>query len=144
MDLDFVSTYLGIDPALRRPHDGREKYLLRKAFADKGYIPEEVLRRKKEAFSDGVSTEEDSRFGIIHRFIESLVSDEDLALAVEKFPHCPPQTKEQYRYRSRFEHHFGPQHTQVIPYYRMPKRVSETIDPSARMLEVYHKKTIQG
>jgi asparagine synthase (glutamine-hydrolysing) len=42
-----------------------EKWWLRKAFDGLGLLPDEVLWRKKEAFSDGISTEEKSWFKII-------------------------------------------------------------------------------
>ena len=52
LDRNFVHFYLRADPALRRPLNGVEKPLLRKAF--EGRLPSEVVWRVKEAFSDGV------------------------------------------------------------------------------------------
>ncbi len=58
----FVDTYLSIDHNLRNPikNERIEKYLLRKSFESLNLIPSEVLWRKKEAFSDGVSNQEKS------------------------------------------------------------------------------------
>ena len=56
----------------RQPRDGCEKYLLRKAFDD-GLLPEEVLWRPKEAFSDGVSSHKKAWFEILQEHIESQV-----------------------------------------------------------------------
>lgn len=42
-----------------------EKSLLRDAFAEDDLLPEEVLYRKKEAFSDGVSSNEKSWYVIL-------------------------------------------------------------------------------
>ena len=42
-----------------------EKYLLRMAFSNTGLLPDEVLWRTKEAFSDGVSSEKKSWFEVI-------------------------------------------------------------------------------
>ena len=57
-DLEFLDYYMAIPPAMRRPRDGVEKYILRKAFD--GFLPDEVLWRPKEAFSDGCSEETES------------------------------------------------------------------------------------
>ena len=52
-----------------------EKYYLRKAFD--GYLPDELLWRRKEAFSDGVSSKKRSWFEVIKEFVESKISDEE-------------------------------------------------------------------
>ena len=133
-DLDFLRFYMAIPPALRRPRDGVEKYLLRKAFD--GVLPPEVLWRPKEAFSDGCSNPEESWYSIIQNFAESQVSDAEFAAA--QHLHCPPQTKEQLYYRRLFEG-FYPERSNVIPHFWMPRWCGEdVIDPSARVLtDVY-------
>ena len=75
-----------------------EKWWLRKAFENTNIIPDEVLWRKKEAFSDGVSGKEKSWFEIIQEYVEDKVTDEELTNASIEFPHCPPKTKEAYYY----------------------------------------------
>ena len=54
-----------------------EKWWLRKAFENDDIIPSEILWRKKEAFSDGVSSKEKSWFQYIQDYINELVSDEE-------------------------------------------------------------------
>ena len=58
LDANFVSTYLSIPANIRNHSENKccEKYLLRRAF-DNGLLPKEVLWRTKEAFSDGVSSQ---------------------------------------------------------------------------------------
>jgi asparagine synthase (glutamine-hydrolysing) len=58
LDKQFVAVALGIATALRRPVKGSqcEKWILRKAFSESGLLPEKILWRTKEAFSDGVSS----------------------------------------------------------------------------------------
>ena len=59
LDREFVDYYLSIPAALRMPKKGEiEKNLLRSAFAktEPSILPECILWRKKEAFSDGVSS----------------------------------------------------------------------------------------
>ena len=78
-----------------------EKAVLREAF--EGYLPESILWRQKEQFSDGVG------YGWIDGLkahAEALVSDAEFAAAAERFPINPPQTKEAFWYRRLFEQHF--------------------------------------
>ena len=53
-DLAFVRYAMSIDPALKMNRHGMGKYLLRKAFARDGLLPENILWRQKAAFSDAV------------------------------------------------------------------------------------------
>ncbi len=78
-----------------------EKGILRAAF--EGYLPDEILWRQKEQFSDGVG------YGWIDGLkahAEAQVSDRELAAADKRFPVNPPQTKEAYYYRTLFEQFF--------------------------------------
>lgn len=53
-DKTFVNYIMSLHPKLKiKKNYGIEKYILRKAF--EMYLPEEIIMRKKEAFSDGVS-----------------------------------------------------------------------------------------
>jgi asparagine synthase (glutamine-hydrolysing) len=107
LDLDFLDFAMAIDPAQKmvrpRAAGGRpvEKWLLRTAF--EGCLPEEILWRQKEQFSDGVG------YGWIDGLkahAEARVSDAELAAAARRFPIHPPATKEAYFYRRIFESHF--------------------------------------
>lgn len=82
-----------------------EKYVLRKAFdtPEDPYLPEDVLWRQKEQFSDGVGY---SWIDTLKAHAESSVSDEALASAKTRFPHDTPATKEAFWYREIFETHF--------------------------------------
>ena len=135
-DLAFLKYYMAIPPILRRPRDGVEKYLLRKAF--EGFLPEQVLWRPKEAFSDGCSEPEESWFSIIQNFVATQVTDVELAQAATLYPHCTPQTKEQFYYRKIFEQEY-PGRASVIPHFWMPRWCGDdVVDPSARVLtDVY-------
>ncbi len=144
LDTEFITSYWSIPSDWRMPiYRGMEKWWLREAFKESGVLPSEVLWRKKEAFSDGVSSKEKSWFQIIQEWIETLVSDEEFGTANEKFPYCTPQTKEAYYYRKKFVEFFGEAAQKVIPGYWQPrwsadgKEVTEYIDPSARVLQVY-------
>ena len=133
-DLEFLRMYMSISPQLRQPREGVEKYLLRKAFD--GYLPDAVLWRPKEAFSDGCSQPEESWSTIIESFVDGLVSDDTFEQA--QYAHGMPKTKEQLYYRSLFERHY-PGRATVIPHYWMPRWCGDAVvDPSARVLtDVY-------
>ncbi|XP_017840435.2 probable asparagine synthetase [glutamine-hydrolyzing] [Drosophila busckii] len=79
-----------------------EKFVLRKAFED-GYLPESVLWRQKEQFSDGVGY---ALIDALPQYAARHVSDAQLLAAPKRFPINPPKTKEAYWYRQIFEEQF--------------------------------------
>jgi len=109
LDREFLDYALDIDPADKMcgvNGGGRiEKHILRKAF--EGYLPDDILWRQKEQFSDGVGY---SWIDSIRARAGDLVSDTDLANAKYRFPINPPQTKEAYYIRQTF-HSFFPQNS---------------------------------
>ena len=141
LDPEFIEAYWNIPAEMRMPqYKGIEKWWLRKAFEGTDLLPNEVLYRTKEAFSDGVSSKEKSWFQIIQEYVESFVSDKDLENAANIYPHCTPQTKEAFYYRRVFCEFFGENRQTIIPHYWQPKwnadgeEVTEYVDPSARTL----------
>ncbi|MDR1116051.1 MAG: asparagine synthase B, partial [Tannerella sp.] len=66
-------------------------------------LPESVLWRQKEQFSDGVGY---NWIDTLKKIASEQVSDEDMANAGRRFPVNPPLNKEEYHYRSIFEEHF--------------------------------------
>ncbi len=102
LDLRFVDIAMSMDATYKMAGPDRiEKSALREAFA--GALPDSILWRQKEQFSDGVG------YGWIDGLkahAERVVSDEDVAEARNRYPVNPPQTKEAYLYRSIFEQHF--------------------------------------
>jgi len=136
LDQQFTSYYLGLPGEMRRPQDGVEKHLLRSAFSNTGLLPDEILWRHKEAFSDGVAAVKRSLFQIIQDWAEDKISDLDLQNASDKYPHLTPKTKEAYFYRETFEKYYGGQCPKLTPAYWMPRWTNVT-DPSARFLKHY-------
>jgi len=137
-DHRFIKLYMSIDPALRMPKNGCEKYLLRKAFSGKNIIPEEVLWRPKEAFSDGVSSLKKSWFVILQEDINKLYSEDDVINAKDKYGVNTPFTKESLHLRNRFCQTFSDNSevAKVIPKFWLPKW-GNVKEPSARVLSVY-------
>jgi asparagine synthase (glutamine-hydrolysing) len=106
LDREFLDVAMMIDPALKIPrHAPRpapiEKYLLRRAF--EGYVPERVLWRQKEQFSDGVGY---AWIDALKAMADREVSDGMMRGAAERFPVKTPETKEAFFYRQAFEQHF--------------------------------------
>lgn len=144
LDPEFIEAYWKVPADWRMPtYMKMEKWWLREAFIDSKIIPDEVLWRKKEAFSDGVSGKEKSWFQIIQEYVENLVTDDELNNAKNKYPYHTPTTKEAYYYRKLFCAYFDDKNQEVIPHYWQPKwgangkEITEYIDPSARVLKVY-------
>ena len=141
LDKAFVQTYLSI-PADIRDHGHKNKqgkYLIRDAF--KNMLPTEVLYRTKEAFSDGVSPLDRSWYKIIQQYIKRDKTIQEMISQMGHYPHNPPKTDEQKYYRLVFEHHYGG-HSNIIPYFWMPKWV-DAPDCSARELSVYKHKSCE-
>ena len=102
LDREFLDVAMAFDPAEKMVRDGRiEKHALRCAF--EGYLPDEILWRQKEQFSDGVGY---SWIDSLKAHAELEVSDAQLERAGFRSPLNPPATKEAYLYRSIFESHF--------------------------------------
>ncbi len=102
LDNQVLDMAMRIDPALKMCGPTRmEKYLLRRAFAD--MLPDQVVWRQKEQFSDGVGY---GWIDALREYAEREVSDRALVSAADRFPVNPPDTKEAYLYRSIFARHY--------------------------------------
>lgn len=152
LDPEFIKTYWNISSKLRMPtKQHMEKYLLRKAFDGLNLLPDEVLWRKKEAFSDGVSCKEDSWHSIIQTWCRQELSklyssDINSKTYIEQLTELnnTPVTDEALWFRYVFHKHFGNKRDNIIPRYWQPKwdknsnEIVEYIDPSARVLDIYN------
>jgi asparagine synthase (glutamine-hydrolysing) len=136
LDKNVVATWRSFPTAYRRPVKGVqvEKAILREAFADDDYLPTEVLWRKKEAFSDGVSSTEDSWYKRCTEKAHAAGVNMEWVRTNTLGWHNPPQTEEAYLYRTMFEEHYGAAAT-LIPHMWMPRWVVGANDPSARTLK---------
>lgn len=136
-DKDFIHYYLSIPTELKLASKGRmEKYLIRKAFANDNVIPNEILWRRKNAFSDSVSQINRSWSDIIKEHIDTKVSDHEYLSHKDEFAFHPPKTKEAYYYRTIFTKYYG-KHQNLTPYQWLPKWSGDILDPSARKLSIY-------
>jgi asparagine synthase (glutamine-hydrolysing) len=167
LDRSFVQYYLSIPPQMRfhTRNDQCEKYLLRMAFSNEHYrnsaneplLPNEVLWRTKEAFSDGVSHKSRSLYQIIQEYANQRF-EKEYSHKISKYgpnvnlyseiakeddimkdigTHLIPTTAEQFMYRKIFESHYSGM-GKLIPRFWMPKYADNIVDPSARTLDIYN------
>ena len=103
LDKEFIDVAMNINPEDKMIKNGRiEKWVLREAFKD--YLPESVLWRQKEQFSDGVGY---SWIDSLKDLVSKEVSDHDLENASKIFSINTPRNKEEYYYRLIFSDHFS-------------------------------------
>ena len=117
LDVEFMDVAMRMDAQAKMvdrsgaDRRGIEKAVLREAF--EGYLPDSILWRQKEQFSDGVG------YGWIDGLkahADARVSDRELAAAGKRFPVNPPATKEAYYYRSLFEQFYpSPAAAETVP-----------------------------
>ena len=135
-DLDFVKYVMSIPPELKMNRHKKGKYLLRKAFEEGKYLPEDILWREKAAFSDAVGH---SMVDYLKEYAEEVYAGVDWQAKCKTYTHVPPFTKESLLYREIFEE-FYPGQDDMIPAYWMPNQDWEGCkvqDPSARVLSNY-------
>ena len=102
LDKEFLDVAMRTNPQAKMcPGKTMEKRIVREAFSD--MLPEEIVWRQKEQFSDGVGY---SWIDTLKKMTSETVSDEQMAHAAERFPINPPKNKEEYYYRSIFAEHF--------------------------------------
>ena len=102
LDKEFIDVAMSINPDDKMINSEKmEKWVLRKAFED--YLPESIVWRQKEQFSDGVGY---SWIDSLKELVDSAVSDDQMKSVKQDFPSQPPTSKEEYYYRSIFQSHF--------------------------------------
>ncbi len=146
LDLEFLDIAMNLNPEDKLPSKYKiEKHILRKAFED--YLPESVVWRQKEQFSDGVGY---SWIDGLKAKAEQEVSAQQMENAKYRFPINTPQTKEEYLYRSIFSELFPKDDAvKCVAYqasvacstpivFEWDKSLKEIIDPSGRAVKSVH------
>ncbi len=133
------------------PKASIEKRIVREAFED--MLPEEVVWRQKEQFSDGVGY---SWIDTLKKITSEAVTDEQMAHAEERFPINTPLCKEEYYYRSIFEEHFPSESAARSVPHEASVACSTAValewdeawknmnDPSGRAVSGVHENALQG
>lgn len=156
LDKEFLEVSLNVRPEdkvfdkgtlQQKDKDGRpimEKYILRKAFdcepEGRPYLPESILWRQKEQFSDGVGY---SWIDGLKAHCEASVTDEQMKDAATRYPSDTPETKEAYFIRQTFEGHF-PSDTAASTAVRWIPRADWgcASDPSGRAVAIHESSTV--
>jgi asparagine synthase (glutamine-hydrolysing) len=147
LDKEFLDVAMSIRTEDKMCGGGKiEKFILRDAF--RGLIPDEILWRQKEQFSDGVGY---NWIDSLKAHAEAEITDIMLQNARHKFPEKTPNTKEGYWYRSIFETHFrNPAAVRLIPdgpsvacstptAIKWDKAFATMADPSGRAVRDVHE-----
>jgi len=129
LDKEFVKAYLNLPLTIRYSKGNIEKHVIRSIIEcfDPDLIPRDILLRKKEAFSDGVSS--------LQRSWYQTIQERMPIMDKTTYIHNQPQTDEQYYYRYLFEQ-YHPDCENLVPYFWMPRYVN-AVDASARTLSQY-------
>lgn len=146
LDKEFLDVAMRLNPKDKMAGNGKmEKWLVRKAFET--YLPESVVWRQKEQFSDGVG----------YNWIDTLkdltakeVSDEQMQNAHFRFEINTPLSKEEYYYRSIYEELFPSESAAAcVPSspsiacstpeaLEWDKQLKDNVDPSGRAVADVH------
>lgn len=147
LDKAFLDVAMSINPDAKLCQNGKmEKHILREAF--EGYLPEEILWRQKEQFSDGVGY---SWIDTLKEVAEEEITDQMMESASYRFPYNTPDSKEGYFFRSIFEEHFpGEAAAECVPGGKSvacstpealawDQSLASKIDPSGRAVQGVHE-----
>ncbi len=119
-------------------NDNIEKYILRKAF-DKNYLPNEILFRTKNAFSDASSVKSGWK-DVLKNHCEKMVTDSRFSFRNNLYGFNTPQTKEDFYYRELFEECGYEEKT--IKYKWLSSWCGDITDSSASTISVFHEDDI--
>ena len=133
LDKEYLTYTMGLRGKIRKPKDNIEKYYLRKAF--RGFIPDEVLWRRKDGFSDGVGGLEKGWPDHLQEYIETQVN-----YTLDKHTLRKYMSKEGYFYRMIYLKYY--KDLNHIPHYWMPKWQDQKLkDPSGRKIKAFTSKS---
>ena len=143
LDSSFVDSVMNINPTYKfcekNPSTGNnriEKYILRKAFQEGNWLPNDVLWRQKEQFGDGVGY---SWIDNLKSLSEDIITDIDMNSAEESYPYNTPETKEAYYYRKIYEELFPNREKTVKEWIPQIKWGNVNKDPSGRVQSAHDK-----
>ncbi|KAL5000701.1 hypothetical protein BDV10DRAFT_161818 [Aspergillus recurvatus] len=142
LDKAFIETSMSVDPQEKMiTKDRIEKYILRKAFDTSDepdvepYLPDKILWRQKEQFSDGVGY---SWIDGLKDHAELHVTDEMMKNPKPEWGDDIPTTKEAYWYRVMFDEHFPSYCASTVE--RWVPTWSKQSDPSGRAIATHNAK----
>ena len=144
LDRSFLQTIMPIHPSLKLNKEKKsEKFILRQAFSEEAsgekYLPDEILWRQKEQFSDGVGY---SWIDGVKEYAESQISEDEFNNAISSMRDSGemdiPKTREALYYRRIFDKLF-PGRSNIVPRW-VPRTDWDGVsyDPSGRAQKVHN------
>ena len=124
LDKELVQFALKLSGNIKKPINGYEKYIVRKAFED--ILPQEVVWRRKEGFSDGNSSLDRAWKDVIAEHVDTILDEYDTENYI---------SKEQHYYVKLFDTYF-PGYDLILPTW-MPKWSGDLKDPSGRLINAF-------
>jgi len=149
LDKSFMEKAIPIDPELKLSGDSKttkkiEKYILRKAFEKdengEPYLPDEILWRQKEQFSDGVGY---SWIDGLKEYIDSQISDSDFDRIIKEnvYKDDIPKNKEELYYRQIYDKKFTNREHIISRWIPKMDWDGVSYDPSGRAQKVHDNTT---
>lgn len=147
LDKEFIDVAMCLNPKnkLSGLNNRIEKWILRKAFED--LLPDTIIWRQKEQFSDGVGY---NWIDTLKSITSSQITEKQFEKKKTRFKINPPMTKEEYYYRTIFEELF-PSKSAAETVVSVPSIACSTpialewdktfkcmIDPSGRSMKTIH------
>lgn len=131
LDADLLTFVKGMDPCHKMPHIHTiEKAIIRRAFDE--YLPDDILYRQKEAFSDGVG------YNSVKFLKDHADTFEERATTPPTTANVAiPTTNEEQLYYYFFCNHYVNKKGLFTEKYWLPLWCGDTIDPSATVLNVH-------
>lgn len=130
LDRRIIDICQSMDGTTKGPQDRMEKAILRRAFKDY-YLPEEVLWRRKDGMSDGVSGNNGKKwYEQISDFVSNEITDAEFEPYEDDFP-----SMEAYYYKKIYDNIF-PSYQPIYEYW-LPKWTDHGGDPSGRNLDIF-------
>ncbi|VDK42244.1 unnamed protein product [Anisakis simplex] len=102
LDKKFIDLVVRLPASYKLMSGKLEKFILRNAFQD--WLPDEVLWRSKEGFSEALGKMDLGE--IVNDHVNELISDEQFSNRELYYPQRIPETKEEFWYRMLFEEMF--------------------------------------
>ncbi|KAH7730572.1 CRE-ASNS-1 protein [Aphelenchoides avenae] len=119
LDKKFLKFSATLPPSLKLMPNKIEKYVLRKAFT--GWLPDDVLERSKEGFSEALGKTDLG--DVVHEHANLLISDEYFAKRVNLYPWRTPETKEEFWYRTLFEDVYDSRKVETVVHTKVYRQV---------------------
>ena len=129
LDKNMVKLCLSIPGEMKAPQNSMEKHLLRTSFSN-CFLPDNILWRRKDGMSDGVSSLEKRWYVYIREYVDTIISNDEYIQVRDQFP-----SKEAYYYKKVYDEQF-PTYQPKYEYW-LPKWVEHKGDPSGRILDIF-------